>query len=751
MLTKIILLGLLPWRCGVWFRQTWAHRVLWVSLGIVCVLELEKSWAQSSSPHTLPEVIVRGSTPLMSVPLPEKDIPVNVQVATGDEYVASGALNLTDFLARDLAGISLSQVQNNPFQPDVLYRGFTSSFLLGTPPGLSVFVDGTRVNEPLADQVNWDLIPADAIEHVELIPGSNPVYGRNTLGGAIVMQTKRGLTNSGTLAEVWGGSFGRWRSLLQTGGQHGAMDYFFSANWFTEEGFRDFSRSDVGQLFAKLGYLKGSHDLTFALTYTNNRLTGNGPLPESRLAHDRFGVYTHPDRFSPELWSLNGQYHFDFGEGLFLTSNVYGRMLAINQFNRDVDEDVVARTGQDGWGGAVQLTYQNAILGIPVTATGGIDYTGAALRHRIAERTHGERGAATLGERVRVMEEREADIFETAADIFSETHGGGLFLTVTMEPTEQLTVTAAGRFDTTALQIKDRLADKDGPARTTDAGGSHRFERVNPALGATYSLLPSLSLFANYSESFRAPTAIELTCANPEAPCPIPTAIVDDPPLDPVKGKTWETGLRWSPVPDLRATLAFFRTDLEDDILFRNAKQSRVLGFFQNVNATRRQGLELLLSGTGRWGTWFLNYTLTDATFEDDIDLFTFANEERIAHVQKGDILPLVAFHRINGGVEFPLTPHWTVRFDGSYVGSQYLRGDEANERRRLDPYFVANAQTTYQLGNIHIFFRLENMFAADYETYGTFFENTRDETGVERFLGPGAPLGAFGGLRVKF
>jgi hypothetical protein len=149
-------------------------RVLLI-LGLLCTLNSGETLSAEAQPTTLPEVTVRGTTPLMSVPLPEKDIPVNVQVATEDDYRSSGALNLTDFLARDLAGVSLTQVQNNPFQPDVLYRGFTSSFLVGTPPGLSVFVDGVRVNEPLADQVNWDLIPADAIELLGLIPGSNPL------------------------------------------------------------------------------------------------------------------------------------------------------------------------------------------------------------------------------------------------------------------------------------------------------------------------------------------------------------------------------------------------------------------------------------------------------------------------------------------------------------------------------------------------------------------------------------------------
>ncbi|MBI3248514.1 MAG: TonB-dependent receptor [Deltaproteobacteria bacterium] len=714
----------------------WSRGVLCCCL-LFASLDVRQSRAQTSPDVALPEVTVRGSTPLMSVPLPEKKIPANVQVTTGEDYTASGALNLTDFFARNLAGVSLTHVQNNPFQPDISYRGFTSSFLLGTPPGLSVFVDGARVNEPLADQVNWDLIPADAIERVELIPGSNPVYGRNTLGGAIIMETKRGLTNPGTVAEVWGGSFGRVRTLLQTGGTHGPLDYFLSGNWVTEDGFRDFSPSNVGQVFGKVGYLTGPHDLTFSLTYVNNRLIGNGPLPESRLAHDRSAVFTHPDRFSPEFFSFNSQYRSDLGTGFSLAATAYGRLLDLDQFNRDVEEDVLARTAQDGWGSSVQLTYQDSLWGIPLTAITGLDYTGTTLRHRIAERALGGDG--------------EEDNFSAATDVTSETHGGGAFLTLTVEPTERLTITAAGRFDTTALNIEDRLATGEEDERTTNASGSHRFERFNPAIGATYSLLSNLSLYANYSESYRAPTAIELTCANPEAPCPIPTAIVDDPPLDPVKGKTWETGMRWSPSPQLHTTLAFFRTDLEDDILFRNDPQSRVLGFFQNVKATRRQGLELLLKGAFGQGQWFLNYTLTDATFEDDVELFTFANEDRVALVQKGDTLPLVAAHRVNGGLEFSLTPSWRVRFDGVYVGSQYLRGDEANERHRLDPYFVANAQTTYRFRNAELFLRLENVFDAEYETYGAFFENTIDKTGVERFLGPGAPLGAFGGMRVRF
>jgi outer membrane receptor protein involved in Fe transport len=705
--------------------------------------------AQTSQSVPLPEVEVRGTTPLMGLPVPQEHVPANVQVTTGEDYSNSGALNLTDFLSRALGGVNLNHVQNNPFQPDVSYRGFVSSFLIGTPPGLSVFVDGTRVNEPLADQVNWDLIPTDAIDRVELIPGSNPVYGRNTLGGALVMQTKRGLTHPGTTAEVWGGSFGRIRSLLQTGGTVGSFDYFLSGNVLTEDGFRDFSQSDVGQLFSKVGYQVGPSDVTLSFTYVNNRLTGNGPLPESRLKRDREAVFTHPDRFKPDLYFANGEYRRDMGSGFTLSANMYSRFLDVDQFNADVVENVDARTRQEGWGGTMQLAYQGSLFGLPLTAVAGADYTGARLTHRISELEKLEDDDEEVPDDPDDEEEGE---FELETNVKTHTHAGGPFLTVTVEPIEHLTITASGRFDVTYLKIKDRLFGADEEDET-DASGSHTFDRVNPAVGATYALMPNLSLYAGYSQSYRAPTAIELTCANPEAPCPVPTAIVDDPPLDAVKGKTWETGLRWSPLENLRATLAFFRTDLEDDILFRNEPESRVLGFFQNVDATRRQGIEFLLQGGWGWGKWYANYTLTEATFQDEVELFTFANDDRLVRVREGDNLPLVPNHRINGGVEFtlPFAPQWRLSFDGAYVGEQYLRGDDANDRGRLDSYFVANAQVTYQYKKIEVFLRLENLFDTEYESYGAFFENTLDNTGLERFLGPGAPLGAFGGVRIKF
>ena len=84
-------------------------------------------------------------------------------------------------------------------------------------------------------------------------------------------------------------------------------------------------------------------------------------------------------------------------------------------------------------------------------------------------------------------------------------------------------------------------------------------------------------------------------------------------------------------------------------------------------------------------------------------------------------------------------------------MDGQRLRGDEANRHSRLDEYFVANAALEYRYKMFNVFLRLENLFDEEYESYGAYFENTLDDTGVERFMGPGAPFGAFGGVRVQF
>jgi outer membrane cobalamin receptor len=129
--------------------------------------------------------------------LPLEQIPAPVQIAPARDLDQSGALELSDFMKQRLEGVHINENQENPYQPDLSYRGYTASPLLGTPEGISVYLDGVRQNQPFGDIVAWDLIPKVAISEVALTPGSNPLFGLNTLGGAVSVETKDGRSQPG--------------------------------------------------------------------------------------------------------------------------------------------------------------------------------------------------------------------------------------------------------------------------------------------------------------------------------------------------------------------------------------------------------------------------------------------------------------------------------------------------------------------------------------------------------------------------
>src|SRR4030095_11380579 len=158
----------------------------------------------------LPAVEVIGTTPLPGLGVPLRDVPANVQVFGNRAIATQRPQSLTQFLDRNATGTNSASGQGNAFQQSLNFRGFAASPLIGTPQGVSVFQDGVRVNEAFGDVVNWDLLPPLAISSIQLIPGSVPAFGLNTLGGALAVYTKSGAQYPGANVEVSGGSFRRF-------------------------------------------------------------------------------------------------------------------------------------------------------------------------------------------------------------------------------------------------------------------------------------------------------------------------------------------------------------------------------------------------------------------------------------------------------------------------------------------------------------------------------------------------------------
>jgi outer membrane receptor protein involved in Fe transport len=162
--------------------------------------------------HRIPTVVITG-TRLSDVDerTPTRVDPLTLSPIPGPEAVTNALL--------DLPGVSIYDDEGARLQPELDIRGFSASSIVGTPQGIGVFLDGIRVNEPDAQEVDFDLLPTAAIERASLDRGSNVLFGRNSLGGTLLIATKRGEDQPQMTAEVGAGSYGEQVATVTAGGK----------------------------------------------------------------------------------------------------------------------------------------------------------------------------------------------------------------------------------------------------------------------------------------------------------------------------------------------------------------------------------------------------------------------------------------------------------------------------------------------------------------------------------------------------
>lgn len=745
--------------------------------------------ADQKSPEEMEALEVVGITPLHGSGLPLMEVPTSVQTATAAEIARSQSADLTDFMNRSLGSVTVNAAQNNPLQPDVQYRGFTASPLLGLPQGIAVYVDGVRINEVFGDTVNWDLIPESAIRSINLIGGADPVFGLNTLGGALSIQTKTGFSSPGTEFQISGGSFGRFKTTLESGGHRAGWGYHLTTEYFREDGWRDFSASQAANILGTLSWHTASSTLDLHLAHGNTKLRGNGASPAELLRVDRAAVFTAPDITQNNLNSASLQGSHWFGDSTLLAANLFGRVNDSQSFNGDTmsyeacpgmpgilcDEDGAILEDQDGnsissafdaintsgvrrqrsFGGTLQLTLLQPLFGHRNHFVAGVDYV-----HGLVDFDSGAQAAILNEQRSTTSVLSGVSIPDAATSVKARSRTASVYLSDTFSLTEKLGLSVSGRYNATRVVI----ADASGLAPELD--GSHDFERLNPAAGLTYRWSTALNLYAGYSESTRAPTPVELTCASEDAPCRLPNDFVSDPPLKQVVARSWEAGARgivsapWAAMDAVHWRLGLFRTTNADDILFQSTGGATSnQGFFANVGKTRRQGVEVGLTGTALAErlSWSLNYTLLEATFRTP---FTESSPNHPAadangdiRISRGDRIPGLPEHTLKLGVDWTAAPALSVGADLVYNSGQYLRGDEANLLPAIDGYATVNLRGQYRFTkHLTLFASIDNLFDSAYETFGVLGDPTEVFPGFSdpRFLGAGAPRSAWLGLQIS-
>ena len=736
------------------------------------------------------KISVYGQTPLSTSHVSEQHVFGSVQTINATELVQSQALSLAEHMKNQLMSLHINDVQNNPFQPDVQYRGFTASPLLGLPQGISVYLNGVRFNEPFGDTVNWDLIPLSALDTVSLYSGSNPAFGQNTLGGALALKTKNGFSYAQHELDVRLGSFGQQQYTIQSGANQGEWGYYFIANNYKEDGWREYSDSELKQVFATLSYTSELHSYDISIATNNNQMLGNGAVPE-KLAEiaGRSAIYTQPDKTHNRYKQLSISGDNVIDEQLSWQVNAYYRDNEISSINgddsdyeecesalqvslceeegdelervhfvgydedtwlsdlNDIDADEVDGTFNTGltenksYGGALQFvqlshfdSFDNELifgLGADKAEINFNSDTQFAILHN--DSINDDRSVTGIG------------LFDTESRVYLKvkTEQRYVYFLNAISLSEALTLNIAGRYNHTHVSMRDQIDSGEG-----SLNGEHHFDRFNPAIAVNYQLNSQYAVKLSYSESSRTPSPAELSCADEQDPCKLPNAFVADPPLEQVVAKTTEASLQYDS-QNVSASATVFSTLSYDDIIFQQAGDKSNQGYFINIDKTQRQGVELALSMQVGEVDFGASYNLLKATFESPFVSFSPVNPlGPNRQVNAGDEIPGQPQHQVKLHANWQVNDQFNVGTEFLYASSSYYRGDEANENKQIGDYSIANIYLSYQLNEqLRFSAKVDNLFDHHYETFGTYGEADEvlgeiypDVDFDEYFVGPARP-----------
>jgi iron complex outermembrane receptor protein len=756
----------------------------------------------------LNEIVVIGITPVPGMKVDIDKIPGNVQTLSAEDLRQDGTPDLINGLVKRLSSVNVNDTLADPFQPDILYRGFEASPVLGTPQGLAVYQNGVRINEAFGDTVNWDLFPDIAISRIDIVSG-NPLFGLNALGGAMSVTMKNGFTSQGGDAEYSGGSFSQTQGTGEFGWNNGTVGFYGAARWLKQDGWRIFAQDSVHQYYADLSFHGDGITADLSYTRADNQLYGQGAAPVQSLALNRTNVFTGPQNNINHLNFVTLDTEVDITRTIAVQSVLYSRSFRQTVSNGDntdftactADEDVgslcqgdgttlltnaagapipdISQGGaqligqndfeninSNGWGASLQLTDSQSILNHGNSFAFGATLDTAETNF-ISGTEVGVLNAplTVLPSGLFVSTAEGTDFSATPVNLNANNKYYGFYFTDTFDATSKLSVTASGRYNIAKVNLTDQI----GTALT----GDNRFTHFDPAIGATYKLLHSVTAYAGYSTNNRAPTASEIECSDPTQPCLLPSNLAGDPPnLQQVIAHTVELGLRGRltlPAKEGRLTwnADVFRTNLQNDIYGISTSVST--GFFQNIGSTRRQGFEAGLTYQGLQWSVYAQYSYIDATFRSGLVLNSPSNPFQDAdgniQVVPGDRLPLIPLNRLKLGGDYFLLPQWSI--GGSFVlaSGSFYRGDESNQNPELSGYHVVGLRTSYHATpRVDLFANVQNLFDEKYSTFGIFSDPTgvgapgvpanagSNDPGVDnRFQSPAMPRSYFGGFRVSF
>ena len=468
----------------------------------------------------LDEIVVIASK------FPEKllDSVASVEVITEEEIEMAQANNLADILS-SVSGLEISDYGNVGGIKAISIRG-------SSPEQVLVMIDGRPANDPQTGKIDLGLIPASIIEKVEIYRGpASAIYGANALGGVVNIITKKGKGDSKYAVNVNAGTYGAQDYEASYQGSNDDLNYYFSGNYFTNDGDRENSQlEEIGFLGKVIHQLDQQTDLGLTLRYHdyNRGLPGSidYPSPEAIQKNRNINLdLTWQKKEEDKDINVNGFYSFQ--RVFFDNPGMWGHTgPSIHKGN--------------SMGLSFDITDYNFTLGDDDSESQHILTYGGEVKNDMVDSTD-------LGERDSVS--------------------GALFIQDVWQPADMddLKITAGIRCDYNQIY------------------GS----QLNPRVGLSYRLQDELNFHASIGKAYRAPNFSDLYW-------PADAYVAGNPDLIPETAWAYEAGLRYmSEEGDFTGELNIYRKNVEN--LINWAAGDNGIWIPSNIGTARIDGIEVLL------------------------------------------------------------------------------------------------------------------------------------------------------------
>jgi iron complex outermembrane receptor protein len=635
------------------------------------------AWAEETT-LTIDEVVVTATRTEEDI----DKISSNVTVITQEDIKKSTATTVQDLL-RNEEGLIVRDLYGTGTKSTVDMRGFTRGL------NTAIMLDGRKLNEIDLSGVDWNTIPLENIERIEIVRGSESVlYGDNAMAGAINIITKKGYAAKPEIVlDARAESYNGYMGLGTLTGGTDKIGYFLFLKHRQTSGYRENSDFTATDMSTQLNFKVTDYfTFNFAAGYHTDDQGLPGGLTEGEVNDDRRQSTKPDDHVDYDQRYIDTKANFALG--------TWGDLeLGYSYNDREFDSDLFffstpfnTRRDTTTSGIKAKLTVDKKIADFQNVLVAGIDYYDSDVDNR----------SSGFGS-------------TTYSDMSKE--DTGLYIQDEFFISDKISLSLGYRYADTRFD--------DTVSGFTTVSDEQKFTEEAYRAGATFNYANGSKIFVNYAKGYRLPTTDELFDF---------TGIITD--LKPEKSDTYEAGIVHAFGRMLQARVTVYTMDVRDELFFNPTGGAFGFGANENLDKTRHTGVETGVTAAVTDNiSMFGNFTYTDVKFKSG--------------PYDGNRIQLVPQYSASLGGDVRFLKSFLLAANANWVGKKYLDNDVQNDFDKMESYIVVNAKLSYTYKGLTAYVGVNNIFNEEFSEYGVV-----GFSGNKNFY-PAPERNFYGGLRV--